>query len=65
LLNDRLFLAICYITFLFLTSLALYYTNEYPNYTATSLAVVVLPSPGSPLRRAAFELIVPDGMKEL
>jgi hypothetical protein len=39
--------------------------TEYPNYAATSLADVVFPNPASPLNRAAFEFIVPEGMNEL
>jgi len=65
--NDRLFLPyfISYTDFLLRASLALYYTIEYPNYFATSLAVVVLPNPASPLSNAALEFIVPDGINEL
>ena len=51
--------------FLFLASLALYSTTEYPNYAAINLAVVVFPNPASPLNNAALEFIVPEGMKEL
>lgn len=51
--------------FLFLASLALNSTTPYPYSAANNLAVVVLPSPASPLSRAAAELILPEGRNEL
>lgn len=47
------------IPLLFLTSLALNSVIAYPNYLAISRAVVVFPIPGSPLNKAAKELIDP------
>ena len=56
-LNDPV--SIKSIPLLFLTSLALNSVTAYPNYLAISLAVVVFPIPGSPLSKAANELIDP------
>ena len=51
--------------FLFLISLALNSTILKLSSIPKSLAVVVFPSPGSPLNNAALELIVPVGKNPL
>jgi len=51
--------------FLFLISLALNSTILNPSSWPNNLAVVVFPSPGSPLNKAAFEFIVPVGKNPL
>ena len=50
---------------LFLTSLALNSVTENLYYDARRRAVVVFPIPGSPLRRAALELIEPAALHPL